>query len=137
MSRQAPNTAPNQNTPIEFQIFVDRKQLVLDVRADAYAMHAKELGLSVPQITSDLCRVGYAASKAQVVDCLDRQGVQDTPRVAEVGFALLRWDARAEAFTSAAQGIRQTKEQVLAGFTRAGYGVTVEEVEASLDRQRV
>ena len=128
---------PNKNPPIEFQILVGNRQSVFDFRADAYVMSANRLGLSVPQITSDLCRNGYAASTAEVEDSLGRQGIQTMTRAAEVGFALLRWDARAEAFTLAAYQIGQTTVQILAGLTRAGYGATVEEVQASLDRQRV
>ena len=134
MSRQAPNTAPNQNIPIEFRVWLGNQQSLWDARADAYAMGANRLGLSVPQITTDLCRYGYAASTAEVVDSLSRQGVQTMP---QLGFAVLSWDARADAFTLAAHQIGQTPEQVLAGLTRAGYGATVEEVAASLDRQGV
>lgn len=139
MSRQAPNMTPNQNPPIEFRIWLGNRQSVFDVRADAYVMNANRLGLSVPQITLDLCRNGYAASTAEVEKRLGRQGVQTMTRApaTEVVFALLRWDARAEAFTLAAHRIGQTTVQILAGLTRAGYGATVEEVQASLDRQRV
>lgn len=137
MSRQPPDTAPNQNIRIEFQILVGNRQSVFDFQADAYVISAYRLGLSIPQITSDLCRSGYAASTVQVVDSLGRQGVQIMSRAAELGFAVLSWDARADAFTLAAHQIGQTSVQVLAGLTRAGYRPTVEEVEASLDRQGV
>lgn len=137
MSRQDPNTAPNQNTPIAFRVWVDDRQSLWDARADAYAMSASRLGLPVPQITTDLCRNGYAASTAEVVESLGRQGVQTTSRVAELGLGVLHWDARADAFTLAAHQIGQTPVQILAGLSRAGYGATVEDVAASLDRQGV
>lgn len=127
--------APNQNVPIEFRVWVDDRHTLWDARADAYAMSADRLGLSVPQITSDLCRNGIAAGTAEVVNSLSRQGLQTKPRAAELGFAVLSWNARADAFTLAAHQIGQTPVQILAGLTRAGYGATIEEVAASLDRQ--
>lgn len=136
MSRRTPNMPPNQNVPVEFQIWVvDPATMLWDARADAYVMSAYRLGLSVPQITSDLCRNGIAASTAEVVNSLGRQGLQAMPRAA--GFAVLSWDARADAFTLAAHQIGQTPVQILAGLTRAGYGATIEEVAASLDRQEI
>lgn len=98
---------------------------------------AKQLGLSVPQITSDLCRKRYAASPAEVVNSLERQGVQNTDGVAEISFAVLGWDARADAFTLAAHRIGQTPVQVLIGLNRGGYAATLEDVRASLHRQGV
>lgn len=71
------------------------------------------------------------------MDISDKQGVQIMSWEAELGVFVLSWDAWADAFTLAAHQIGQTSVQVFAGLTRARYGVTVEEVEASLDRQGV
>lgn len=137
MSRQTPNMTPNQNVPVEFRVWVDDRHTLWDARADAYAMSANRLGLSVSQITSDLCRNGLAASTAEVMNSLGRQGLQTMPRAAELVLAVLSLDARADAFILAAHQIGQTPVQILAGLTRAGYGATIEEVAASLDRQGI
>jgi len=137
MSRQSPDPAPNQTPAIDFEVLTNPGTKRWDARADAYALSAKQLGLSVPQITPELCRNGYAVSTAEVVESLNRQGVQNAAGVAEIGFAVLRWDARADAFALAAHRIGQTQVQVLAGLTRAGYGVTLGDVAASLHRQGV
>ena len=108
-------------------------------QVEAYIISATRLGLSVPQITTDLCRNGYAASTAEVMGCLSRQPGDQimSRRVAELGFGLLRWDAQADAFTLAAHQTRQTPVQILAGLNRAGYGATAQDVGASLSRQVV
>ena len=138
MSREDQNTAPNQNTHIDFRVKVGRFASFWDARAEAYVLSATRLGLSVPQITTDLCTHRYAVSTAEVMESLRRQGAQAMPRrVAEIGFALLQWDAQAEAFTLAAHQVRQTRVQILAGLNAAGYGVTAQEVRESLARQGV
>lgn len=127
-----------QNTPIDFRLSIDPRSSLWDARAEAYVMRATRLGLSVPQITTDLCTHRYAVSTAEVMESLRRQGAQIVPRpVAELGFGLLRWDAQAEAFTWAAHQIRQTPAQILAGLNRAGYGATDQDVRESLARQEV
>lgn len=131
MSRQDPNTAPNQNTSIDFRVWVNRQTSRWDDRADAYATSANRLGLTVAQITKELCTHGYAASKEEVLHCLDRHGVQNIPRTT------VRWDAQAEAFTLAAHQIGQTEVQILNGLSNAGCIATIPEIAASLNRQGV
>ncbi len=137
MSHQDTNTAPNQNTPIEFQVVIGYRASLLDAPADAFAISANRLGLTVPQITKELCRNGYAAGTTEVENSLNRQGVQSMSQVAPAGFNTLRWDARADAFTLAAHQIGQAPVQILAGLSTAGYGATADEVAESLNRQGV
>lgn len=138
MSRQYPDTAPDQTTAIDFQVVIGPRTDRWDARADAFAMSAYRLGQTVQQITTGLCMNGYAAFTAEVLESLDRQRVQPTPQRAEpAGSTTLRWDARAEEFTLAAHRIGQTPRQVWIGLSRAGYGVTVDDVTASLHRQRI
>lgn len=134
--RQDQNTAPNRNTHIDFRLEVNNLASLWNAQVEAYIMSSTRLGLSVPQITTDLCRNGYAASTAEVMGCLSRQPAPImSRRVAELGFGLVRWDFRAEAFTLAAHQIGQTPVQILAGLNRAGYGATAQDVGASLSRQ--
>lgn len=127
-----------QNPPIDFQLRINPQASLWDARAEAYVLRATRLGLSVPQITTDLCTHRYAVSTAEVMESVRRQSAQIVPRrVAELGFGLLRWDAQVEAFTWAAHQIRQTPAQILAGLNRAGYGATAQDVGNSLARQGV
>lgn len=137
MSHQDPNMAPNQNTFIELLVVTGPGTFHWNAQADAYAMSANRLGQTVPQITTDLCRSGYAASQAEVLASLGRQGVHTMQWTAVAVPPTLLWDARADAFTLAAHQIGQPPLQVLAELRRAGYGATVEQVGASLYRQGV
>lgn len=137
MSRQDSNPTPNQTTNIAFQVVVGSQTSRWDAQADAFAMSSYQQGMTVPQITTQLCRNGYAASRAEVVESLGRQVAQTMPPAAEPGLPTLRWNDRADAFTLAAHRVGQTPAQILARLNTAGYEATIEEVAASLERQGV
>lgn len=134
MSRQYPDTAPDQTTAIDFQVVIGSRRTRLDARADEFARGAYRIGLTV--ITRKLCMNGYAAYTVKVLESLDRRRVQLMPQAAEpAGSTTLRWDARAEEITLAAYRIGQTPVQVWIRLSRAGYRATVEDVAESLHRQ--
>lgn len=137
MSRQDSNTTPNQTTDIAFRVVIGPQISRWDAQADAFAMTSYQQGLTVPQITTQLCRNGYAASQAEVIESLGRQVVQTMPPAAEPGLTTLRWNDRADAFTLAAHRVGQTPAHILARLSAAGYEATIEEVAASLERQGV
>lgn len=136
MSRQDSNTAPNQTTDIAFRVVTGPRTSRWDAQADAFAMSSYQQGLTVPQITTQLCRNRYAASQAEVVESLGRQVVQTMPPAAQPGLTTLHWNDRADAFTLAAHRVGQTPAQILARLSTAGYEATIE-VAASLERQGV
>lgn len=129
--------ASNQNTAVELLVLTSAETSVWNAQADAYAKAATRLGQTVPEITAELCRSGYAASKAEVTASLDRQGVHTLQWTAVEMPPTLPWDAWADAFTLAAHHIRQSRQQILAALRRAGYTATLELVEYSLYKQGV
>lgn len=130
--------ASNQNnSAVELLVLTTAETSVWNARADAYAKAATRVGQTVPEITAELCRSGYAASKAEVTASLDRQGVHTLQWTAVELPPTSPWDDWADAFALAAHHIRQSRPQILAGLRRAGYGATVQLVEYSLYKQGV
>lgn len=129
--------APNLNAPVDLLVVTGSKTSVWNARADAYAKAATKIGQIVPEITAELCRSGYAASRAEILASLGRQAVQTVQGIAVKLPPTLPWDAWADEFTLAAHHIKQSRQQISAGLGRAGYNTTVQLVEASLYKQGV
>lgn len=107
MSRQKPGYGAKPKNLCRTPSCEEYWNIPLNARADAYAMSANRLGETVPQITTELYRSGYAASKAEFLASLGRQDVHTMQWAAVAVPPTLLWDARADAFALAANQIGQ------------------------------
>lgn len=126
--------SPKQSS-VELPVMTTPKKSPWDTQADKYALSANEIGKTVPQIATELCAKGYAASTVEVYESLSRQSVNvsmEWTAVAGVSpTLLLPWDSRADAITFAAHQLGHSPLQLLAELRWAGYSASIEKVAAS------
>lgn len=147
MSGQDATIAPNQTPSVELSAMTSPKKLPWDARADAYTMSANQIGKTLPQIATDLCKKGYAASTVEVYESLSKQDVDFSMEWATLGTTttvvpppttlLLDWDSRADEITLAAHKLGHSPLQLLAELRWAGYQASIENVGASMYKQGI
>ena len=105
-----------------------------DTQADAFALSQHNSGQTAGQISIQLIRHGYAATRAEVAGNLHRLGVHQV-HLGPIPVSNQRWDNRADAFAMDAFRHGQTVTQIMDQLTLKGYQTNETEVLASLQRQ--
>ena len=105
-----------------------------DTQADSFALSQHNLGQTAGQISAQLIRHGYAATRAEVAGNLHRLGVHQV-HLGPIPVPNQRWDNRADAFAMDAFRHGQTVTQIMDQLTLKGYQTNETEVLASLQRQ--
>lgn len=121
--------SPKQSS-VELPVMTTPKKSPWDTQADKYAMSANKIGKTVPQIATELCEKGYAASTVEVYESLSRQCVNVSMDWTASTLPLL-WDSRADAITFAAHQLGHSPLQLLAELRWAGYPASIEKIGAS------
>lgn len=147
MSGQKTTMTPNQSSSVEISVMKSPEKLSWDAHADAYAMSANGTGKTLPQIATDLCKKGYAATTVEVYESLSKQDVNISMEWTTLGTTttvvpppttlLLDWDSRADAITLAAHQLGHSPLQLLAELRWAGYQASIENVGESMYRQGI
>ena len=113
-----------------------------DSQADKFSLEAYHRGQTPLQIATQLCKNGYEAAGAMVVESLGRQGVTaqlDLPALPTTGRttqpATSAWDYHADVTARNAHLQGQTVSQIATQLCRSGYAATNILVAASLNRQ--
>lgn len=113
-----------------------------DSQADKFALDAYRHGQTPLQIATQLCKNGYEAAGAMVVESLGRQGVTahlNLPALPTTGRttqpATPAWDSHADVTARNAHLQGQTVSQIATQLCRIGYAATNVLVVASLNRQ--
>lgn len=115
------NLVPNPDTSIHFWVQTQLRQKRGVALAEVSASGANRDGQTVPEITAQLCRNGYAASTAEVAASLNAQGVQTVSWEAVSPPPALSWNAQADAFALAGHQLGHTTSKILEDLSRNGF----------------